>query len=269
MGTLRRSVKGIIEAATHRKIMRVGSRDFLIAARRDLDKVWYSYDLLLERVLKELDITVVLDIGAYTGEYAETLRDVMRYRGRIISFEPVSPLFERLRARAAGDPKWQVHNIALGSRSGRQAITAFEGSSFSSFLHTNAYCVRRFGEQVANAEEELAVVRRLDDVLDELDVDCAAENVFLKMDTQGYDLEVFKGLGGHRAHVAALQSEVSVIPIYDGMPHWTESLALFESEGFTVAGLFPVSRDSLRVIEYDCLMVRGTARRPAEALAHA
>jgi len=86
--------------------------------------------------------------------------------------------------------------------------------------------------------------------------DAASRRICLKMDTQGYDLEVFRGLGACTADVHALQSELSVVPIYNGMPHWTESILEFEKAGFGVAGMFPVNRDSLKVIEYDCLFVK-------------
>jgi hypothetical protein len=47
-----------------------------------------------------------------------------------------------------------------------------------------------------------------------------------------------------------------MIPIYDGMPGYIESLALFEEKGFKITGLYPVSRekDTLKLIELDCIM---------------
>jgi hypothetical protein len=77
------------------------------------------------------------------------------------------------------------------------------------------------------------------------------------MDTQGYDLEVFTGLGNSYESIFALQSEMSVIPIYDDMPHLTESITFYEKAGFELAGMYPVNLDesSLRVIEFDCFMV--------------
>jgi hypothetical protein len=54
----------------------------------------------------------------------------------------------------------------------------------------------------------------------------------------------------------ALQSEVSLIPIYESMPHRTESIAAFEQAGFGIAGMFPVNRAQGRVIEYDCVLTR-------------
>jgi hypothetical protein len=51
-----------------------------------------------------------------------------------------------------------------------------------------------------------------------------------------------------------------MIPLYDEMPHWTEAIGTYERAGFGVFGLFPLARDvQRRVIEYDCLMLRGAA----------
>jgi hypothetical protein len=53
-----------------------------------------------------------------------------------------------------------------------------------------------------------------------------------------------------------MQSEVSMMPLYEGMPTFAESIETFSSLGFDVTGLFPVSRDErLRVIEFDCTLI--------------
>ena len=46
------------------------------------------------------------------------------------------------------------------------------------------------------------------------------------------------------------------------MPHLTEQIAAYEEAGFTVAGMYPVSRDrsGLAVIEFDMLAVRRHSR---------
>jgi hypothetical protein len=87
------------------------------------------------------------------------------------------------------------------------------------------------------------------------------------MDTQGFDLEAFTGVGERISEVIALQSEVSVIPIYAKMPRMAEAIALYESHGFELTGLFVVSRDEAtqRVIEFDCVMARPSARLAASS----
>lgn len=81
--------------------------------------------------------------------------------------------------------------------------------------------------------------------------------MYLKMDTQGYDLEVLKGLGSMHEFIFALQSEISVIPIYQNMPHLTDSISFLEKAGFEIAGMYPVNQEksTLRMVEFDVLMV--------------
>jgi hypothetical protein len=77
------------------------------------------------------------------------------------------------------------------------------------------------------------------------------------MDTQGFDLEAFKGAAAVHSHVVGLLSELSVQPLYAGMPHYTEALTHYESAGFELMDVFVVNRTrSGAVLEYDCLMAR-------------
>jgi len=78
------------------------------------------------------------------------------------------------------------------------------------------------------------------------------------LDTQGYDLEAVRGADGVLAHFSAMQTEVSFIAIYEGMPTYIESLRELECRGFGVADFMPVTRtaDGLFLIEMDCILVR-------------
>jgi FkbM family methyltransferase len=213
-----------------------------------------EYILQRRQVFEDFAIDLALDVGANTGQFAHDLRAL--YKGDLISFEPASAAFNHLAKTASRDPHWKVCQFALGSRNSTQTMNVYHRSELNSFLKTNAYCTEHHGENAAITGQEVVSVRRLDDVLDEVAPDCHRKRIFLKMDTQGYDLEVFKGLGNKLEHVVAIQSEVSLIPIYENMPHWTDSISFYERAGFGVAGLFPVTLDACRVIEYDCLMVR-------------
>ncbi|MGO9528533.1 MAG: FkbM family methyltransferase [Verrucomicrobiia bacterium] len=205
-------------------------------------------------VFSQCGIDLVVDVGANIGQFAQELRAF--YKGEIVSFEPVSTAFGELARHASGDPHWRCYPWALGSQTESRVIHVCRLTHLSSLLKANEYAPRRFGGAAAETGQEMVSVRRLDEVLDEIAPDYRARRMFLKADTQGFDAEVFKGLGTKVEYIAALQSEVSVIPIYEGMPHWMESIALYERAGFGVVGLFPVSFDSSRVIEFDCLMVR-------------
>jgi len=211
-------------------------------------------------LLARYRVDTVLDVGANAGQFGGELRR-SGYRGRILSFEPIPASHERLRRAAAGDPTWTTHAWALGRKNGEAELNVTRHDVFSSFHPPATYAADRFGEATAVARRERVTVRRLDGALDELLGPASRARCLLKMDTQGYDLEVFDGLGRWGDRVVALQSEVTAIALYEGAPRLTESIARYEAAGFEVAGLFPVSRDEAtgRVIEFDCVMVRAAA----------
>jgi len=222
----------------------------------------HLHEELLAALLTELGVNVMLDVGANGGEFAQLLRRI-GYTGRIVSYEPVSTNLARLRKASASDPRWLVEGFALGDAESMSEINVAAGAGrLSSLLPSNAFGRERFENlrEEASATETIQV-RRLDRVWDRAVGDVERPRVFLKLDTQGYDLLALAGAGERLGDVVGLQSEVSCIPIYEGMPHLTEQIAAYEEAGFAVAGLYPVTRDSvsMAVVEFDLLMVRREA----------
>lgn len=220
----------------------------------------FLYRNALAKLLKETHVNCVFDVGANLGQYASLLRE-LGYKGYIISFEPVRELYERLNDLSGADPKWQIYQCGLGRNEGVQSIHQTTLSVLSSFLTPNNYAREHFrGAQEVIAAESVEI-RRLDSILKTIDVPVNEPRFFLKLDTQGYDLEAFAGLGSEGNKFVGLQSEVSAVPLYEKMPHMTEAIRLYEASGFRSLGFFPISRDNKtsHVIEYDCLMIRATA----------
>ena len=252
--TLRRAAKTFVETIIGRDIKRIEPNAVVCIDKRQREEAWFCYDLQLKWLLEANRVDLAIDVGANEGQFARRLRRV--FAGDIVSFEPVSAPFGRLADAARGDPHWSVHQLALGSVSTTATIHVASSSDFSSFLRPNDFSLKRFPRSAAQSDE-LVSVERLDNVLERLTGDLSQRRVFLKLDTQGYDLEVFSGLGRYADRVAIMQSEVSLVNIYEGMPHWTDSIDAYERAGLHVAGMFPVTRDREgRIIEYDCLLVR-------------
>jgi hypothetical protein len=132
--------------------------------------------------------------------------------------------------------------------------------TLSSALDATAYGARRY-VRLRSPETREVPVRRLDGVLDEVLADVPQPRPYLKLDTQGYDLEAFAGLGERARDVVAMQSELALVEIYEGMPRLPEALRAYEAAGFEVTAMYPVSRElrTARVLEYDCVMVRADA----------
>ena len=85
-----------------------------------------------------------------------------------------------------------------------------------------------------------------------------AKHLYLKMDTQGFDLEVLKGSDGVLDKFVGAQTELSFVPLYEGMPGHLEALKEFESRGFSVVDFVPVTRvaGGLLMMEMDSILAR-------------
>ena len=224
------------------------------------DIVRVPYPNSLERhlayILETKCINVVLDVGGHHGEFAASLRNA-GYRGVIHSFEPVSASFTILQARASRDKKWIAHKLALGTSSGERRIHVTSGSSMSSFLNPNAFARAQFMSDSQILHDETVKVSRLDLEFAAI-ASCVEEpRCYLKLDTQGWDLEVLNGASGCLDKIYAMQSELSIRPIYDGMPTYVDTLQTLSTLGFGVSGMFPVKLDTCgAMIEVDCVLVK-------------
>jgi FkbM family methyltransferase len=223
----------------------------------------------LKHILQTLDIDTVLDVGANDGGYREFLRHNVGYTGRIVSFEPVSAVYQMLTASAAGDPGWRGFPIALGDADCELDINVSHRTTMSSFLRPDTVGLTRLGyrhlvDVTDVVRTETVTVRRLDSIIGEVLEGRSDARVFLKCDTQGFDLKVMAGARRSLAAVMALQVELSFKPIYAEGPSYGEVLDQLTASGFDVAGMYPVRRDELlRIVNFDCLMIN--SRHPAVA----
>jgi FkbM family methyltransferase len=216
---------------------------------------WYLLRAGLSELLTSQRINCVIDVGANYGQYGDFLRQI-GYKGNIVSFEPVSASFRLLADHVKNDRAWRVYNLAVGAVDDTLEMNVMEEDQFSSLLSMNSYGREQFlSETVVTRKEKVKVVR-LDSIISEITAGIENPRIYLKMDTQGCDLQVLEGAAGCLPLVLGLQSEIALRPIYTGMPSYLKSLERLNELGFSITSLIPVSRDKgLRVIEFDCLMV--------------
>lgn len=216
-------------------------------------------------VLHRFNIDCVLDVGAHYGEFGQLLRD-LRFQGHILSFEPVSASFKRLEAASKGDPKWRIFPFALGSSDTESQIHLYRSSDFNSLL-APAGVHDRFESCTEELGVETIAVRRLESVYEMCLEGIPSPRVYLKMDTQGYDVEVIRGAAGVLPKILAIQSELPGICHYSNQPQLCEALSYYWSQGYRPTGFFPVNHelDGLTVTEWDCVLTREGAGSPEAA----
>lgn len=227
-----------------------------------------TYEAALAAVLRGRNVNCVIDVGANRGQFGLLIRR-LGYRGRIVSVEPGSEAFAALRILSAADRDWLAVRMALGAEPARGMLNVASSDDLSSFRPLAPLAKGYFPEASQLVRTEDVIVSTLDSWFDEFISGLAAPRVFLKIDTQGYDLEVLKGARKVLPTVQAVQIEVSFLPLYEDVPPWLAAISSCEAHGFGLYGLFPVLRDpDGQLVEADALLVRVAAedaRRGARA----
>jgi FkbM family methyltransferase len=199
----------------------------------------------LHRFITTRRIDLIIDVGANEGQFAAKVRR-LGYRGRIVSIEPDPRAYAMLAARHGADSLWKGHQLALGADDQTLKFNTAHHSVLSSFLSpVNS-------ETVASQVD--VPVRRLDGMWSELTGSEASARVFLKTDTQGYDLQVLRGATGCLPRVMGILAELPVLPIYEESPTLPAALAEYSRAGFDLLDLSIVNRTpDGRVLEFDGL----------------
>lgn len=214
-----------------------------------------SPDAQVAQMLTKLDIDLVFDVGANTGQYGTLLRE-LGYKGRIVSFEPLAAAHAALSATAARDPAWTVApRGAVGDSDGEIVINVAANSASSSVLDMLAAHSDAAPESVYVGTETVPIAR-----LDTVAEACVggAHNVYIKVDTQGFEAAVLRGGPVMFARAAAVQLELSLVPLYAGQPLWDEMIALMATHGLVLWALWPGFADAAsgRLLQVDAIFAR-------------
>ena len=200
-----------------------------------LEIIKYPTGELSRRIamLNHYNIDVVLDVGANIGQYGSELRN-LGYKNRIISFEPLSEAFEKLKKNAAKDQNWDILNVALGESDGESVINVSINSVSSSILD-NLPQLTESAPRAGFARKETIQLRKLDNLSNELNL--IGKNIYLKIDAQGYEEKVLEGAADFLKHVKGIQIEMAFVPMYDGAITFDQMKAKLNSLGFSLMGL--------------------------------
>ena len=185
----------------------------------------------LLKCLNLVEANLFFDIGANDGYFAQTLRSV-GFTGHIVSFEPLTEAHSKLSKTAARDTNWSVHSrIAIGDRDGETEIN-IAGNSVSSSVLPMLEAHSSAAVESAYIASESVPLARLDSIAEKyLQPD---SNLFIKIDTQGYEWQVLDGAKETLKRAKGVLCELSLVPLYEGQQLWRDIIDRLETEGFTL-----------------------------------
>ncbi|HEY0790885.1 MAG TPA: FkbM family methyltransferase [Chthoniobacterales bacterium] len=142
---------------------------------------------------------VAVDVGANQGDFMQVAADAGY---EVFSFEPFPAAFQKLRARSSGRKNVKVFNFALGSVETSLPLHVATESGIDLRGDASLYNTFRPHFVRDNIQFDSTVevpVRTISALVEAGEIPAAID--FLKVDTEGFDLEVIKGLGDLRPQI--------------------------------------------------------------------
>jgi len=211
-------------------------------------------DDFLERFFQYFEIDCVFDVGANRGQYARKIRRKLNYKGRIISFEPIPDVAAQLRREAENDSLWFVEEVALDSVSRPAIFKIMQDSEYSSLRDPESSYIGIHAPKIVSVVE--VETKTLSEYFEKYKNLYGFNRPFLKVDTQGTDLEVVKGGSDIISNFVGLQSELAFKRIYAGSASYRDTIDYYESLGFELSAFVPNNVGHFPYLfEMDCIMI--------------
>lgn len=205
--------------------------------------------------LKNLDINTIIDVGANRGQF---LKEYFNHfpNANYFCFEPLNEEFKILQNLAFKlGRKIVIVNSSLGNIEGKTKFHKHKNTASSSILNTTNDCNELFPQTKDQTDIEVNITtidKYFGNILNEKN-----KNILLKIDVQGYELEVLKGAEKTLKMINACLLEINFVQLYKEQTSFEEIYNLLNNAGFEYAGALDQNfDDSGKLIFSDILFLR-------------
>ncbi len=185
--------------------------------------------------IQEIGINTVLDIGANSGQFATLIHKIIP-SASIYSFEPLQGCYQKILKLKKQIPKLICFNIALGEKNESALINRSEFSPSSSLLPMEELHKVAF-PYTATTTSELITIMTLDSMSDQIEF---RDKILMKIDVQGFEMNVLRGAVSVLSKVDVLIIESSFKKLYKDQPLFSEIYSYLVTKGFIYQGNFDV-----------------------------
>ena len=214
-----------------RKLSKIISNPFLVLALIKGAAAGTEHRLALQG----LNINFIVDVGANRGQFALIARKV--YPQAIIhSFEPLEEPGQIFKRVFADDPNVTLHPCAIGRERTTATIHITREDDSSSLLPITKMQSEIFPGATEKGTRQVSVLP-LSEALGNLSIPPAS---LLKIDVQGFELEVLKGSEDILNKFSNLYIECSFIELYASQALAHQIIAWLEQRNFILSGIYNV-----------------------------
>jgi len=224
--------------------------------RNNYELIKYPYGDLAKRMelINKYKIKTIFDVGANIGEFAESMQ-LCGFIGRIVSFEPRKEAFNELLKKTQLTTDWQCVNIGLGDTDSTAVINVAGNKTSSSLLEMNKLHTDIKPHSKYCGTEEI-LLKRLDTIV--FDYVKPSEEIYLKIDTQGFEKHVIDGAQNSLSNIRLIQLEMSLAELYKGSMLIFDMIPYLEKKGYFLCSIERGFHDKVtgRLLQVDGLFFR-------------
>lgn len=215
-----------------------------------------------ERVLRQLDCQMIVDIGANRGQFALVAR-LCFPEMRVISFEPLPGPASIFRRVFSGDDQVLLHEAAIGPRPEQRTMHVSERDDSSSLLPISSVQTAMF----PGTGEITTTEVRVGPLEEFVTADDLSSPAILKLDVQGFEYEALIGCESMLPHFDWVYCECSFVELYSGQKLAADVIDLLACKGFSLKGIYNPAYDCRgQAVQADFLFSRKDGRGLVEKL---
>jgi len=238
------------------KLLKINSEMLIrkIGNKFGVDVKMTDEEILIKQMIYN-KIDLIFDIGANTGQFSNMIFK-LGYKGKIVSFEPLTSAYSKLIERSKNISGWTIaEQCAIGEEDGEIEINISKNSISSSPLkilneHVNAAPDSKY------IGSEKVKVYKLDSIAEKYSG--SAKNIFIKIDTQGFENKILNGGIDFINKAKGLLVETSLVPLYEGQVLFPQIFKRIMEQGFELYGVQPafINKETGRMLQIDAIFFK-------------
>jgi len=183
-------------------------------------------------ILQNLNCNYVVDVGANRGQFALITRRIFP-RAKIHSFEPLEEPAQIFKKIFGNDPNVTLHPYAIGRERTTATIHVTKDDDSSSMLPITKTQSGMFPGATEKETRQVTVLP----LSQALGVTSIPPASLLKIDVQGFELDVLQGCEDILDKFSHLYIECSFIELYEGQALAHQIIAWLEQRNFILSGI--------------------------------